>query len=73
MERQEKLELVGDILEMEAEELTEDMVLEEIETWDSVAVLSVISVMNDKFDRFPLADEIRSYHTVGDLMAAMKA
>ena len=62
---------ICDILEMEPEELTNDTILDELETWDSVAVLSIISVMNDRFNKFPSAGEIRAYKTVGDLLAAM--
>ena len=72
MTNQEKLEIIADILELELEELNEEMVLDDIETWDSVAVLSVISVMNEKFNRFPHADQIKSYKTVKDLMDAME-
>ena len=72
MTREEKIETIADILELEIEELEDDMVLEDIETWDSVAVLSVIAVINDKFNRFPLAEEIREYKTVADLMSAFE-
>lgn len=71
MTDQQKLAEIADILEMEEEELTPECVLDELETWDSVAVLSVISIMNDKFNKFPNADEIRRYKTVGDLINAM--
>lgn len=71
MTDQEKMIEIADILEKEPEELTPDTVLEDLETWDSVAVLSFISVMNDNFNKFPNAREIRSYVTVGDLMNAM--
>lgn len=73
MTNQEKLEIIADILELEPEELNEEMVLDDIETWDSVAVLSVISVMNEKFNRFPHADQIKSYKTVKDLMMLWKS
>lgn len=72
MTREEKMETIADILELEEEEIKEDMVLDDIETWDSVAVLSVISVINEKFDRFPLAEEIRTYKTVRDLIDALE-
>lgn len=72
MTKEEKLEIIADILEMEPEEVNSDMILDEIETWDSVAVLSVISVMNEKFDKFPHANEIKSYKTIEDLMNAME-
>lgn len=71
MTRQEKLEVIADILELEPEEIHEESVLEEFETWDSVAVLSVISVINEETGRFPHADEIKQLKTVTDLMNAI--
>ena len=54
MTREEKIEIIADILEMDDEIIKEDTILEELETWDSVAVLAVISVINEKFDRYPI-------------------
>ena len=71
MTQLEKLTEIADILDMDESELTMDCVLDEVETWDSVAVLSFISVMNDKFDKFPDGKEIRQYKTIGDLVDAM--
>jgi len=73
MTEQEKMETLADILELDEDEISRDTVLEECEAWDSIAVLSVISVMNEQFNRFPHADEIRQYGTVGDLMDALEA
>ena len=50
----------------------EDMVLEDFETWDSVAVLSVIAMMDEHFGKYPHASEIRSYVKVSDLMKNME-
>jgi len=72
MDKNKKLELIAETVELEAEDLTEDMLLEDIEAWDSVAVLSIISIMNDEFNKFPNAAEIRAYKTVGDLLNAME-
>ena len=72
MSREEKLEIIADILEVEAAELEEDMVLEDFETWDSVAVLSVIAMMDEKFGKYPHASEIRQYIRVIDLMNNME-
>lgn len=72
MTNEEKLVEIADILEMEVEEISADTVLTDIETWDSIAVLSYIAVMNDKFNKFPMADQIRAYKTIGDLMSAME-
>ena len=72
MTREEKIEIIADILKMDDEIIKEDTILEELETWDSVAVLAVISVINEKFDRYPTAEEIKTYKTVQDLMNAFE-
>ena len=72
MTREEKIEIIADILEVEPDEAQEDMVLEDFETWDSVAVLSVIAMMDEHFGKYPHASEIRSYIKVGDLMNNME-
>ena len=73
MTEKERLEVVADILEMTTDELSKDMILEDIDTWDSIAVLSVISVMNEKYKRYPMAKEIRKNKTVGDLIEFLQA
>ena len=59
MTEQEKMEELVDVLEMDLGEFDRDTVLEEVETWDSVAVLSFH------------ASEIAVCKTVGDLMDMM--
>lgn len=71
MTEEEKLESIADVLEMETDEISRETILEECEAWDSIAILSVISIINEEFNRFPHADEIKSYKTVGDLMDVM--
>ena len=69
MTREEKLEVIADILEVE--EVEEDNVLEDFETWDSIAVLSVISVITEETGLFPHANEIKKFKTVSDIMKAI--
>ena len=76
MTEQEKMEELVDVLEMDLGEFDRDTVLEEVETWDSVAVLSFIAFMNqallqEKFDKIFHASEIAVCKTVGDLMDMM--
>ena len=66
MTEQEKMEELVDVLEMDLGEFDRDTVLEEVETWDSVAVLSFIA-----FDKIFHASEIAVCKTVGDLMDMM--
>lgn len=72
MTQQEKMKTLADILELDEAEMARDLLLEECEAWDSIAVLSVISVINEQLNRFPHADEIRQYTTVGDLLDALE-
>lgn len=72
MDRDEKLAIIAEILEMDADELEEDMMLDDFDTWDSVAVLSVIAMMDEKFGKYPHASEIRQYIKVIDLMNSME-
>ena len=71
MTEEEKVESIADVLEMETDEISRETILEECEAWDSIAILSVISIINEEFNRFPHADEIKAYKTVGDLMDVM--
>lgn len=71
MNREEKLHIIADILEMEPNQLSEDLVLEEVESWDSVSILSVIAFMNSMFDKYPSAREIQAHKTVGELLDSM--
>ena len=64
MTREEKLEVIADILEVEEVE-------EDFETWDSIAVLSVISVITEETGLFPHANEIKKFKTVSDIMKAI--
>ena len=72
MTKKEKMELLADALEVEVEEIVEDNLLEDYETWDSVAILCVISIMNDKFNKFPHASDISKFKTVSDILNYME-
>ncbi len=72
MTEEEKMQCIADSVEMEIDEITPQTILADLENWDSVAVLSIIAVINEKLNRFPSADEILGYQTVQDLMNAME-
>ncbi len=48
MTEQEKMEELVDVFEMDLDEFNKDTLLEDMETWDSVAVLSFIALMDEK-------------------------
>ena len=71
MTKLEKMQAIAEILEVEPDEISEEMKLDDFDTWDSVAVLGVIAFINEQFSRFPHASAIRAYETVGDLLEYM--
>lgn len=73
MSREEKIEIIADILEVELEDVTETRLLEEFDAWDSVAVLGVISAVSEETGRYLHADEIRQLKTIGDLFDILDA
>ena len=71
MSDQEKYEAIAEALEVEVDELADDKLLEEYETWESVAVLTIIAFMNESLDKYPHASELRDIKTVGELLKFM--
>ena len=72
MTREEKLQNIAESLDMDLEEISEEHELADYENWDSIAVLLFIVVLNQKFDRYPYANDILKCKTVKDLMQLME-
>ncbi len=68
MNKNDIIREIADILEVSNEEVVLDKPLDEYEAWDSVAVLSVISLVNDQTGRFLHASDILKLNTVQDLV-----
>ncbi len=71
MSEQKKLALLEDAFEMDEGELTADMVLDEIEEYNSMAKLALIVLMSDEFDKTLTSDQIKSFVTVKDILDFM--
>ena len=67
MTEQEKMEELVDVFEMDLDEFNKDTLLEDMETWDSVAVLSFIALMDEKSGKQFHASEITACKKVSDL------
>ncbi len=71
MEKEKKLELLEEALEMDAGTLKEDMVLEEMEEWNSLSMLSLIVLMDEEFGKTIDSTDIRKLVTVKDILDMM--
>lgn len=72
MTNQEKLEKLEEIMDLEAGELKEDSILSEYEEWDSIAVLSVIALLDEEFEKIVKGADIKKCVTVKDVMDLME-
>lgn len=73
MTKQEKLEKLAEIMDLEVEEIDENGVLADIDEWDSVASLSFIAMMDEEFGKAVKGAEIKQFVTVQDVLDAMEA
>ncbi len=71
MSVQEKIALIEDMLEVDEGTLVEEMMLEEIEEWNSLAYLSFSVLLSDEFDKKVSAAKIKTYKTVKELLDVM--
>lgn len=71
MSEQEKLELLEEIMDLEAGTLHVDDALADFEEWDSLSALSFISEMDERFGKKVTGQDIKSFVRVADALAIM--
>lgn len=71
MTNDEKLRLLEETLEIEANTLTAETSLFDIEEFDSMAKLTLIVLCDDEFGKKLTGEQIREFKTVGDILAFM--
>jgi acyl carrier protein len=57
---------LADILELDLEEIKPELRLEDT-TWDSLAVVSTIALIDEVFDEAVSADALNNCETIGDM------
>lgn len=72
MSEKEKLALLEETLEADEGSLSAEMDLDEVESYDSLARLSIVVMMEDNFHKKVSASDIRSFQTVGDILRFME-
>lgn len=73
MTKEKKLELLEEMMDLDAGTLTPDTVLADLDEWDSIALISFIALMDDEFDRIVKGSLVKEQKTVADLLALMEA
>lgn len=72
MSEREKLALLEDLFELEEGDITSDMLLDDIEEYDSMTRLSLIVMMEDEFGVKLTATDVANLKSVGDILAKME-
>lgn len=71
MTTNEKLSILEETLDLEEDTLKEDMLLEDVEEYDSMAKLSLIVMFDEEFGKKLDGETVKGFKTVADILAAM--
>lgn len=72
MDTNAKMELVAELLELEVGDFTPETKLEELEEWDSLAAISYVVMMDEKFGVTANPNDVRNFKTIQDILDSMK-
>lgn len=71
MSMEEKLAMLEEVMELEEGELKADMLLSDIEEYNSMAKLSLIVMMSDEFSKKLTNEQIKKFTIVQDILDFM--
>ncbi len=71
MNTKEKLTLLEEVMDLDEGVLIEETMLDDIEEWDSLSVLTLITEMKKRFDISLSTQQIRGFKTVADICAVI--
>ncbi len=72
METREKIKSIEELLELEEGTLEEDTVLDNLEEWDSVSILSLIVLLDEEYNKTITSKDIKEIKTVSDILKLME-
>ncbi len=72
MTNEKKIELLADILDVDAEGLTPETRLVDMSEWDSIAALSFIAMMDEEFGKEFKGADVKKIVTVQDALNVME-
>ncbi|QOJ30174.1 MAG: acyl carrier protein [Ignavibacteriales bacterium] len=71
MSNEEKIALLEDSFELESGTLSENTALDQIETFDSLAKLTLIVVCDENFNKKLTGEQIKEFKTIKDILDFM--
>lgn len=73
MTKEEKLDLLQDVFDVEAGVLEEGTELSSLDSWNSMTKLSLIVMLDEEFQKELLTSDIKKFKTIGDILDYMEA
>ena len=71
MKKKDFLKMIEEIIEAESGTLIGDELIEDLEAWDSLAIVNFIALVDENFGLTLSPQEIQESKTVNDLMALL--
>lgn len=71
MTLQDKIGLLEEMFEADAGSLKPETTLDTLQ-WDSMAMLSLISLVNERFGKRLIGSQLKSFKTIQDLLSLME-
>lgn len=68
----EKLDLLEEVLDIKQGTLNEDIELDTLGEWDSIAAISVIAMFDENFGQALTTREVKAFKTVKDITDIME-
>lgn len=72
MELTKKIALIEEALDTEEGALKPETPLGDVEEWDSLAMLSLIAMLDEEFGKTITGKELKALNTVADILAYME-
>lgn len=72
MTQEEKIAMLEEVLELDNGTLKPEMPLDQVDSYDSMAKLSIIVMMDDEFSKKLTGEQIREFKTVQDILDFME-
>lgn len=71
MLEKEKINLLEEMLELDEGTLNDQMSLDEVENWDSMAAITLIALIDEKFGKQLTGAQIKKFDKVKDILDYM--
>lgn len=65
------IEIIADVLEVEAGMINETSVKDDFDNWDSVAHLTIVAELEDAFEMSFTPDQIESINSIKDIISLL--